>query len=190
MKIRQAQPADSAQIAPLIAIIYRDMAMPVLKNISDTALLAMLTTLYALPENLNGLAQTLVMVDDHNQVSGVAFGHPAANEVAVNARLKEVSAAATEFTAPLELGGETRPGEWYLSMLAVDPKRQGQGIGSQLLAALPAVAQAQGLTKLSLNVDEGNPKAAKLYHRQGFVADGQLMIGIHAYQHMIKSIIQ
>ena len=74
MEIRTAQPQDSAQIAPLIAMIYRDMEMPVLKNVSEADLLAMLTELYQRPANLDGLAQTFVAVLDH-KVVGVAFGH-------------------------------------------------------------------------------------------------------------------
>jgi len=183
MQIRQAQPQDSAQIAPLIAMIYRDMEMPVLQNVSESALISMLTTLYAMPKNLNGIAQTLV-ADEENQVLGVAFGHPAENEVAVNQILKHVSANHEGFSAPLELGGESRPGEWYLSMLAVAPQAQGQGIGSHLLKALPQFVESFGKAKISLNVDDGNPGAAKLYRRQGFKADGRLMIGIHPYQHM------
>lgn len=187
MEIRKARAQDSAQIAALIAMIYRDMEMPVLKNVSDADLLAMLTKLYAMPENLAGLAQTFVAVND-DHVLGVAFGHPAENEVAVNEILAKVSAAQPGFTGPLELGGEARPGEWYLSMLAVDPQTQGQGIGSQLLTALPKLVADLGETKLSLNVDDGNPRAAKLYRRQGFTVDGQLMIGVHPYAHMVKKI--
>lgn len=187
MQIRKAQPQDSAQIAPLIAMIYRDMEMPVLKNVSEADLLAMLTKLYAMPENIDGLAQTFVAVDNQ-QVLGVAFGHPAENEVAVNQILARVSATQSGFDGPLELGGEARPGEWYLSMLAVDPQTQGHGVGSQLLTALPKLVADLGETKLSLNVDDGNPRAAKLYHRQGFTVDGKLMIGVHPYEHMIKKI--
>lgn len=188
MHIRKAQPTDGAAIAPLIAMIYRDMEMPVLKNVSATDLNDMLTQLYSLPANLDGLAQTFVATLK-DQVVGVAFGHPAHNEVAVNDLLKRVSGAHAGFTAPLELGGETRPGEWYLSMLAVDPATQGQGVGSQLLQALPELVQDQGAAKLSLNVDDGNPRAEKLYHRQGFTVDGQLMIGVHPYQHMVKALV-
>lgn len=187
MQIRKAQPQDSAQIAPLIAMIYRDMEMPVLKNVSEADLLTMLTKLYALPENIDGLAQTFVAVVNET-VLGVAFGHPAENEVAVNNILAKVSKAHAGFDAPLELGGEAQPNEWYLSMLAVDPKTQGQGVGSKLLTALPKLVTALGETKLSLNVDDGNPRAAKLYHRQGFTVDGQLMIGVHPYAHMVKAI--
>ncbi|WP_203641635.1 GNAT family N-acetyltransferase [Levilactobacillus andaensis] len=183
MQIRQAQPQDGAQIAPLIAMIYRDMEMPVLKNVTESALISMLTTLYSMPDNLSGIAQTLV-AGEKDRVLGVAFGHPAENEVAVNQILKEVSASQTGFTAPLELGGESRPGEWYLSMLAVAPQAQGRGIGSHLLNALPQFVEKLGKTKISLNVDDGNPGAAKLYHRQGFKPDGRLMIGVHPYQHM------
>ncbi|NLR32694.1 GNAT family N-acetyltransferase [Levilactobacillus tujiorum] len=183
MQIRQAHPQDSAQIAPLIAMIYRDMEMPVLQNVSESALLSMLTELYAMPENLNGIAQTWV-ADDDGRVLGVAFGHPAENEIAVNQILKQVSGEHPGFSAPLELGGESRPGEWYLSMLAVAPQAQGQGIGSQLLKALPRLVEKFGQSKISLNVDDGNPGAAKLYRRQGFKPDGRLMIGVHPYQHM------
>ncbi|WP_318766859.1 GNAT family N-acetyltransferase [Lactiplantibacillus carotarum] len=185
MHIRKATPQDSAQIAPLIAMIYRDMEMPVLKNVSEDDLQAMLTALYALPANLDGIAQTFVATLQ-DKVVGVAFGHSAQNEVAVNDLLKQVSGDHAGFEAPLELGGETRPGEWYLSMLAVDPATQGHGIGSQLLTALPALVKDLGASKLSLNVDDGNPRAAKLYHRQGFTVDGQLMIGVHPYEHMVK----
>ncbi|RRK11656.1 GNAT family N-acetyltransferase [Lactiplantibacillus garii] len=184
MQIRKAQPQDGAKIAALIAMIYRDMEMPVLKNVSETDLQDMLTKLYSLPENLDGLAQTFVATL-HDQVVGVAFGHPAANEVAVNDLLKRVSGEHAGFDAPLELGGEARPGEWYLSMLAVDPQTQGHGVGSRLLEALPQLVRGLG-RQLSLNVDDGNPRAAKLYHRQGFTVDGQLMIGVHPYEHMVK----
>ncbi|MCT0195439.1 GNAT family N-acetyltransferase [Lactiplantibacillus plantarum] len=185
MEIRTAQPQDSAQIAPLIAMIYRDMEMPVLKNVSEADLLAMLTELYQRPANLDGLAQTFVAVMDH-KIVGVAFGHLAKNEVAVNDLLRTTSGHHAGFEAPLELGGETLPNEWYLSMLAVDPQAQGHGVGSALLEALPGLVGQLGATKLSLNVDDGNPRAAKLYHRHGFVPDGQLMIGTHPYQHLVK----
>ncbi|MFJ1526120.1 GNAT family N-acetyltransferase [Lactiplantibacillus plantarum] len=185
MEIRTAQPQDSAQIAPLIAMIYRDMEMPVLKNVSEADLLAMLTELYQRPANLDGLAQTFVAVMDH-KIVGVAFGHLAKNEVAVNDLLRTTSGHHAGFEAPLELGGETRPNEWYLSMLAVDPQAQGHGVGSALLEALPGLVGQLGATRLSLNVDDGNPRAAKLYHRHGFVPDGQLMIGTHPYQHLVK----
>lgn len=186
MQIRKARSTDGAAIAPLIAGIYRDMEMPALADVSDQDLLDMLTQLYARPEYLDDLAQTFV-ADDAGQVVGVAFGHPAENEEAVNDLLLRVSQAHAGFSVPLELGGETQPGEWYLSMLAVDPQHQDQGIGSQLLGALPKLV-GDLAAKLSLNVDDGNPRAAKLYHRQGFARNGRLMIGVHPYQHMVKPI--
>jgi len=187
MEIRQAQPDDATQIAPLVGMIYRDMAMPILRTVSRADLLAMLTNLYEKSENLTGLAQTFVAAKGA-KVFGVAFGHPAANEVKVNQLLQTVSAAQPGFPGPLVLGGESQPGEWYLSMLAVDPKTQGQGIGSQLLEALPQLVADQKLSRLSLNVDDGNPDAARLYRRQGFKKAGELTIGVHPYAHMIKDI--
>ncbi|MFB9769937.1 GNAT family N-acetyltransferase [Lactiplantibacillus modestisalitolerans] len=187
MKIRKAQPQDSAEIASLVAIIYDDMEMPVLKNVSDHDLHDMLTKLYRLPTNLNGLAQTFVATV-HDKVVGVAFGHPAKNEVAVNNVLRSETEKHPGFDEPLELGGEAQPGEWYLSMLAVDPQMQGHGIGSQLLEALPKLVSGLGAQRLSLNVDDGNPRAAKLYEREGFHQAGRLTIGVHPYAHMVKAL--
>jgi RimJ/RimL family protein N-acetyltransferase len=56
--------------------------------------------------------------------------------------------------------------------LAVDPSRQGEGIGALLLDAGIARARREGKRRLVLRVLSGNEGARRLYERHGFVVEG------------------
>jgi predicted nuclease with RNAse H fold/predicted N-acetyltransferase YhbS len=58
--------------------------------------------------------------------------------------------------------------------LAVDPARQGEGIGAALLDAGIARAREEGRRKLMLRVLGGNTGARRLYEGRGFVVEGTL----------------
>jgi ribosomal protein S18 acetylase RimI-like enzyme len=58
--------------------------------------------------------------------------------------------------------------------LAVDPARQGEGIGGALLDAGIERARQQGRRKLTLRVLGGNDGARRLYESRGFVIEGTL----------------
>ncbi|MDQ0466581.1 ribosomal protein S18 acetylase RimI-like enzyme [Caulobacter ginsengisoli] len=78
-----------------------------------------------------------------------------------------------------QIGAEMRtfhPHEphWYLSMLGVDPARQGRGLGSALLKAGLARCDADGLPAY---LESSNPKNVPLYERFGFEALGRIAPG-------------
>lgn len=52
--------------------------------------------------------------------------------------------------------------------LHVRPEAQGQGVGRRLMDAVEAEARARGCCKLTLEVQENNPRARALYERLGF----------------------
>jgi [ribosomal protein S18]-alanine N-acetyltransferase len=56
--------------------------------------------------------------------------------------------------------------------LAVDPSRWGRGTGTALLTALVDEAARRGCTEVLLEVREDNPRARRLYLRQGFTEVG------------------
>ncbi len=56
----------------------------------------------------------------------------------------------------------------YISNFAVDPSRQGQGIGSALLNQQKLVAEQLGRNTLALDVSVDNPRGQALYERHGF----------------------
>lgn len=60
------------------------------------------------------------------------------------------------------------PGELLMDGLAVDSAYRGQGIGGRLLQEIIAYGQANGYHHVRLDVIDTNPRAKKLYQRQGF----------------------
>lgn len=62
--------------------------------------------------------------------------------------------------------------EMHLLNVTVAPDWQGRGLGHQLLDAVQALAQAQGLASLWLEVRESNHRARALYQRRGFADVG------------------
>jgi ribosomal protein S18 acetylase RimI-like enzyme len=60
---------------------------------------------------------------------------------------------------------------WYLSMIGVDPARQGRGLGSAMLRHTLALCDADGLAAY---LESSNPKNISLYERHGFEVLGQI----------------
>jgi ribosomal-protein-alanine N-acetyltransferase len=58
--------------------------------------------------------------------------------------------------------------EMHLLNVTVAPDWQGRGLGHQLLDAVQALARAQGLASLWLEVRDSNHRARALYLRRGF----------------------
>ncbi|RZU36999.1 [SSU ribosomal protein S18P]-alanine acetyltransferase [Fluviicoccus keumensis] len=58
--------------------------------------------------------------------------------------------------------------EAHLLNIAVDPARQGQGVGRQLLTAVTESAAARQASMIFLEVRSGNLRAIDLYNRAGF----------------------
>lgn len=56
----------------------------------------------------------------------------------------------------------------YLEMIATHPDARGQGVGTALLDALYAFADAHHYSTIHLDVIDSNPRARQLYERQGF----------------------
>ena len=63
---------------------------------------------------------------------------------------------------------------WYLSMIGVDPARQGQGLGSAVLKAGLARCDADGVAAY---LESSNPKNIPLYERHGFEVMGVIQPG-------------
>lgn len=60
---------------------------------------------------------------------------------------------------------------WYLSMIGVDPARQGRGLGSALLKHTLDIIDAEGSLAY---LESSNPKNVPLYERHGFEVLGQI----------------
>lgn len=183
MIIREAQPKDAPQIAPLMNLIYDEMELADFEDVAGPDLLKVITAAYRTPTYLSGAATTVV-AEAQGQVIGAAFGYPGEREEIVDDVMIDLTAQSAAFDEAYRPDEETQPGEWYLDSLAVDPDFQGCGVGHQLLAALPRYARRDHQSVIGLNVDLENPGARRLYQRVGFQVTGTQMIGDHKYDHM------
>lgn len=83
---------------------------------------------------------------------------------------------------------ESEPGDWYLCVLAADPRFRGRGVGTALLEDSESRARTCGARALSLTVAAENPQARRLYHRFGFRDRGEMRIGRFSAFRMVKEI--
>lgn len=68
---------------------------------------------------------------------------------------------------------EPRGDAVYLSLLAVDPARQSQGLGQRLLLAAEAFTQRLKRHQIKISVLEARPELLAWYERQGYQRLGQ-----------------
>ncbi|RXF73025.1 GNAT family N-acetyltransferase [Hansschlegelia zhihuaiae] len=78
--------------------------------------------------------------------------------------------------AVLEQMEQNHPAEpcWYLPMIGVDPRRQGQGLGSVLLRHALDRCDRDGLPAY---LESSNPANVSLYERHGFESTGVIQAG-------------
>ncbi len=65
----------------------------------------------------------------------------------------------------------------WVNYLAVDPKRQGSGLGAELMADIEARLLALGCPKINLQIRTDNEDAIAFYERLGFSVDAALSMG-------------
>lgn len=63
---------------------------------------------------------------------------------------------------------------WYLPLIAADPTRQGEGLGTALMAAAVARIDADGRPAY---LESSNPRNIPLYERFGFERAGEIQVG-------------
>ena len=99
------------------------------------------------------------------------------DEEAVVALLSESVAATrvSDVLAFLEQMDEHRPKTptWYLPFIGADPRRQGEGLGSELLARGTARADSAGLPAY---LEASSPRNRALYERHGFEVTGRIQM--------------
>ncbi|MBE9640688.1 GNAT family N-acetyltransferase [Salipiger mangrovisoli] len=73
-----------------------------------------------------------------------------------------------EIFRPLQELENLAPASWYVNVLACYPEHRGMGLGSGLLTLAEALAEAEGLGRMSIIVAGDNEGARRLYERQGY----------------------
>ncbi|KRM98803.1 GNAT family N-acetyltransferase [Loigolactobacillus rennini] len=182
--IRPAEKKDAAAVIPLINMVLEEMELPILKQVTQQNLFKVLIKAFQ-TEDYRYSYRHGIVDEQQGRIVGIAFGYPESAEAhiddALTPLLPEMGVSTDE---RLFKEKEAYPGEWYLDTLSVAPDCQHQGIGQNLLAALPAIAQTAKLNKIGLNVDVANPKAQRLYTKMGYQEVGRVQLAGHEYKHL------
>lgn len=186
--IRQAKKEDAKAIAPLLLVVLKDMELPVLERVTETEILAVLEQGIQ-DEHYRYSYRHAIVAEVDGEVAGVLVGYPGSKEDEIDLPLAQIAEnLKITLGGPLFAEKETFAGEWYLDTFVTNEKYRGQGIGTQLIEALPAFVKQSGEHVVGLSCDQGNPKARKLYDRLGFVKTGEVVLSGHRYDHMQKEI--
>lgn len=85
-----------------------------------------------------------------------------------------------------DMDDETEPGELYVDSLCTKSDYRGHGVASALLKACAEKAKALKIPRVGLLVDNGNPKAERLYTHVGFRYKNDAKWGGHAMKHLVR----
>ena len=103
------------------------------------------------------------MLEAEGEIAGMLLGYrqPGRMETGDTSDMHEVFRALTALECEA-------PGSWYVNILGVFPEYRGRGFGAQLLRQAEALAQAAGVSQMSLIVESENERARRLYERTGY----------------------
>jgi ribosomal protein S18 acetylase RimI-like enzyme len=181
MIIRKAVYADVESVAAYLFLAMQDIVYEFIGE-ADSAKGMALMLHFVENENNQYSYQNCWVVEEEGSVV-------AAVNIYDGARLYELRQPVIEyirsrFNKDFDPEDETQAGEYYLDTLAVDPRRQGQGIGTYLLQFVINEFVAKQNKTLGLLVDETNPGAKRLYVRLGFKVTGTRMLFRKRMEHL------
>ena len=143
----------------------------------------LLTELVALEKSQYSYTNTLVALNDEDEVIGVCVSYDGAQ--LHDLRQPFIDAALKKFDIDYQNQiDEADNDELYIDSLAVNPDYRRRGIAKRLILESIAKAQSMGIHKIGLLVDKDNPLAEKLYVAQGFRYLGDTTWGGHPMKHL------
>jgi len=75
-----------------------------------------------------------------------------------------------------EIMAKTRPGDYYVSNLAVYPEYRGQGYGTMIMDSVENMAREAGLLRIVLDAEVVKERALQFYKRRGYEIEETLPI--------------
>lgn len=183
--IRQALPADALEIAKLIILAMGDLSAKFTGSSDPEVAIALFERFAALKDNQYSYENILVYEDEEG-VCGMISAYDGADLSALRAPFLAYLDKTFGFKYNPE--DETEKGEYYIDCVSVSERKQGMGIGKELIKALIDHAANQKHYTVGLIVNMENPKAEKLYANLGFkvVKEKDFMGGRYLHmQHLV-----
>lgn len=189
MKIENAVPAESRQIARLImeAMNYECCLNLMGKGHTLGEFEDVMTRLVAQPDSQYSYRNTLVARSEGGALAGICVSYNGADLHRLRHAFEQ--AAMQHFKQDYRhMDDEAQPDELYIDSLAVNAGYRHQGIATALLNATADKARALGIARVGLLVDKGNPEAERLYRHAGFQYANDTAWGGHAMRHLVKMV--
>ena len=180
--IRPAQREDFDVVPELMLQAMEDIVFSFIQQEDIEEAINFLTTLFKQPDNLYSYQNTLVALDEEDNVVGSITGYNGDDFIKLREPVLELMRK--KYNNDMIPESETEGNEYYLDTVAVSPLVQGKGVGSHLLKAATDLAKNQQYRQIGLIVDLENPNAMKLYSRLGFIQGKQIDFVGGEYYHM------
>lgn len=181
MVIRKAQQEESEIIASYLMLAMEDIVYNFIGEASTEKALVLLNSLTREQGNQYSY-ENCWLAESEEEIVGAALVYD-------GARLQELREPVARkvqslFNRDFNPEDETQPGEYYIDCVAVNPRQQGKGIGSQLFRFLIEEYTERRNGILGLLVDKDNPNAKKLYLKIGFELVGEKTLTGKAMEHL------
>ena len=179
--IREALPGDAPELGKLIILAMDDLAAKFVGSSDPNDAVPLFQKFAELPANQYSYENTLVYEDEEG-VCGMINAYEGANLETLRKPFLDYLDKTYGFKHSPE--DETQPGEYYLDCISVSPRKQGKGIGKELIKAMIGHAVSRGQHTLGLLVNKENLKAEKLYAGLGFKTVEEVDFMGGRYYHM------
>lgn len=186
--IRKAQRKDTEALINGIIAIWEDMESPFVTEIPLLELKEILRTCM-LDNDFRYRYTNGIVCEREGEVAGFIFGYKGEEEPTLDQSFKKrLTEKKYDQKINLSFDQETKAGEWYVDMVFTQANFRKQGVATALLEALPQIAGEAGESLIALNCDLENANARKVYEKQGFQKESEIMIVGHRYDHMVKKV--
>lgn len=163
--IRQALPTDAPEIAKLIILAMDDLSAKFTGSSDPEEAIVLFERFARLRDNQYSYENILVYEDEEG-VCGMISAYDGGKLSTLRAPFFTYLEKTYGFKYDAE--DETEQGEYYIDCVSVSSRKQGKGIGKELIKALIDHAAEQGHFTVGLIVNKENVKAEKLYTNLGF----------------------
>lgn len=181
MNIRQARKTDATNVAPLVYAAIHDIAYTLTGTKEKEQVLDRLAMWIGRPANRLSY-ENIWVAESEETIAGIIIAYAGADAAKLDEPIRQWLVEAGETG---ELDVETEGDVFYIDSVAVDSQFGGRGIGTTLIRHVIAHARTLNIPVVTLNVDQTNPAAARLYERLGFYKQKEIEISGGRFDYMV-----
>ncbi|MCT4794243.1 GNAT family N-acetyltransferase [Exiguobacterium alkaliphilum] len=181
MNIRQAKPADATNVAPLVYAAIHDIAYSLTGTKQKEQVLERLAMWIGRPANRLSY-ENIWVAESEGTIAGIIIAYAGMDARKLDEPIRQWLMEAGETG---ELDVETEGDVFYIDSVAVDSQFGGRGIGTKLINSVTQHARSKHIPVVTLNVDQTNPAAARLYERLGFYKQKEIEISGGRFDYMV-----